>query len=149
VYCDVHPLLSRDRETSNETAAIARQQLLKYSIVPKPPIGNIFTKQWKTCWKRWFLCSPHRGCITSAAEIMTAVLVVKRRLLSQSTVAVWGTATVGKPSGKATFAVGSLYRRLVKAVTEDTCVCVCVCLCVCACVYNSGPWNLATICFKE
>jgi hypothetical protein len=50
----IRPLLGSDRETSNKTTTIAKQQLRKYATVQEPSLGNVCTQQWRNVWSGVF-----------------------------------------------------------------------------------------------
>jgi hypothetical protein len=63
-YCHKDPLLGNDREANNETTAIARKQLRKYSqywsIGPHATMDVLL--------KVVFSMGPFQGCVTRPAE---------------------------------------------------------------------------------
>jgi hypothetical protein len=71
----IHPLPGNDRETNNETMAIARQQLHKYETVLQPLLGSGPHTKMEVLWKRCFLCGPLRGYITRPTKFSSVSAV--------------------------------------------------------------------------
>jgi hypothetical protein len=65
----IDPLLGNNCKTNNETAAIARQQLLKYSTVLEPLLGTGLHATVEVLLEAVFSIGPLQGCITQLTEL--------------------------------------------------------------------------------